>query len=398
MLTETASGERVAGAVTGQLSCDQLANSIRVKVKAGDGHHISAGVQLLEAKRRCPEFGMTFSAFFYGKCGLQKSRAYELIARAEGRTNEDEVRAERRERNARYTAKNKAARDSVSVLDGQSPTPDPFSEQRDIVTSAMKGATLADWTKLAKCAADLKAARDVIKDKADRAGTRGANDNSAKPAPKKLTPDALEARRKLKADDKTVDNYFKQFGFVCVYITPDVLRRMEDSLKSGVDDFAELKREKQRQQDEHVRAETLRREALNSPLLAPITAEKEQAYTGLIKRRQLYEGACGLSWAEYFEYRDQHPECDPLTRGDLAYASDWTACAVIPEMDESTVTEKALRERAARHGYKVKRRGTKYNLTDGDGTGPGGTLEALIGLLDIMTPTMEGNEQEALAA
>jgi hypothetical protein len=69
---EAVSGERVASPIQGHsgLSCDELANSIRVKVKAGDGHHRSAGVQLLEAKRRLPEFGLKWSAFLVGKCGL----------------------------------------------------------------------------------------------------------------------------------------------------------------------------------------------------------------------------------------------------------------------------------------------------------------------------------------
>jgi hypothetical protein len=220
-----------------------------------------------------------------------------------------------------------------------------------------------------------------------------------KPAPKKLSPEKLTARRKRKADDKTHDDYFKQFGaggLDYMEITPDVLRHMEDSLKSGVDELAEMKAEQLREQAEYVCEETLKRAALNAPLLAPITPKKEEAYTSLIKTRNLHEGACELSWAEYFEYREAHPGCEPLTRGDLAYARQWTPCAVIPEADAGTLTEKALRERAARLGLKVARRGTEYNLRGGeDDSRFGGSLEGVFDWLDLITPTSRPFRREA---
>jgi hypothetical protein len=223
-----------------------------------------------------------------------------------------------------------------------------------------------------------------------------------KPAPKKLTPDKLTARQKRKADNKTYDDYSKQFGFFEGWRD---YKLMAASLASGVDQLADARRKQteanerfDREQAEYVSEETLRRATLNARLLAPITSEKEQAYTCLIKTRNLYEGACGLSWAQYFEYRDQHPECDPLTRGDLAYASHWTPCAVIPEMDKSTLTEKALRERTARIGYKVRRRGTEYNLCDESGSRIGGSLAAVINWLDTIEPTMEDMTTRAIAA
>jgi hypothetical protein len=77
--------------------------------------------------------------------------------------------------------------------------------------------------------------------------------------------------------------------------------------------------------------EELRRATLNAPLLAPITADKEREYTRLIQQRELYEGACELSWERYFEYRDEHDECSSLTQDDLDYASMWTTCALHPE-------------------------------------------------------------------
>jgi hypothetical protein len=64
----------------------------------------------------------------------------------------------------------------------------------------------------------------------------------------------------------------------------------------------------------------------------------EQKYTRLIKQRRLRDGDCQLSWKQYFKYRDQHPECKPLTSDNIGYAENflgyvgmWTACAVRPE-------------------------------------------------------------------
>jgi hypothetical protein len=95
-----------------QLSREQLIDSIKAKVKIGEGNLRSAGVQLQEARRRLPEFGLTWSAFI-GECGLEKSRAYQLIAIVEGRTTEDQERAKAAERSAKFAAKNRAARNSV---------------------------------------------------------------------------------------------------------------------------------------------------------------------------------------------------------------------------------------------------------------------------------------------
>jgi hypothetical protein len=56
-------------------------------------------------------------------------------------------------------------------------------------------------------------------------------------------------------------------------------------------------------------------------------SKMEQKYTDLIKKRSLYEGACSLPWAQYFEYRAAHPDCTPLTPNDLAYTAQWTPLA-----------------------------------------------------------------------
>jgi hypothetical protein len=103
-----------------KLSCEQLIDSIKAKVKIGEGNLRSAGVQLLEAKLRSAEFGLTFRAFL-GECGLEKSRAYQLIAIAEDRTTEDQERVKQAKRSAKFAAANKAAR--LSVENGKSADP-----------------------------------------------------------------------------------------------------------------------------------------------------------------------------------------------------------------------------------------------------------------------------------
>jgi hypothetical protein len=157
---------------TSLLPLDALGATIRARIDAGDKattkaeeHYKSAGLLLLEAKQHLPveQPGIRFTAYIVGECKMQTSRAYELIAIAEGRTTVAEVQADGRERAARHAAKNKAARDSVSNV--KSPC-SPLSEQRDIVKQAMADANLADWKKLAKCATDMKSARDIVE--ADR--------------------------------------------------------------------------------------------------------------------------------------------------------------------------------------------------------------------------------------
>ena len=107
MLSEPVAVERVATPIAGEsgLSCDDLANKIKVSVKKGDDYHNTAGNLLIEARKRLREFRLTFSAFTYGRCGLHTSRAYQMIAIAEGRTTEEQERAKGRERAATFAAK-----------------------------------------------------------------------------------------------------------------------------------------------------------------------------------------------------------------------------------------------------------------------------------------------------
>jgi hypothetical protein len=92
--------------------------------------------------------------------------------------------------------------------------------------------------------------------------------------------------------------------------TPATVSLMASSLKSGVDECASLRRATEerikRRDEEHA-----------AFLLQPITAETERKYTALIKQRELYEGACNLSWPMYFRFREEHADdVAPLSADD----------------------------------------------------------------------------------
>jgi hypothetical protein len=107
MFVETVSVERRA---SGLLPLDTLCGTINAHIAAGnkattkaEEHYKAAGLLLLEAKKRLPieSPGTTFSAYLVGQCNMHTSRAYELIAIAEGRTTQAEIRKGYAERNAR---------------------------------------------------------------------------------------------------------------------------------------------------------------------------------------------------------------------------------------------------------------------------------------------------------
>jgi ParB-like nuclease domain len=159
-----------------------------------------------------------------------------------------------------------------------------------------------------------------------------------------LAPILKQRREQQRADNKTSRAYNKKFGPYHGVPNHDLYRLMEASLKSGIDELAETKREHR----EH--SERMEREREES-LRQPCTPEMEQKYTALIKKRQLYEGACELSWAQYFKYRDQHPDLSPLDQDDLDYAGMWTpfampefleACRVVLGSDDPAITVAAF--------------------------------------------------------
>lgn len=120
----------VAVPIVPAVGLEQLGQDIVARVKKGDKAkdkadqlYLSAGLQLIEAKHRAPNF----EAFVRDHCGgLSRSRAYELIKIAEG--GAEEVRSKNRERDRRRRAK--AAR---------------VREPRTPVTSSMSERALAEF-------------------------------------------------------------------------------------------------------------------------------------------------------------------------------------------------------------------------------------------------------------
>ena len=134
-------------------------------------------------------------------------------------------------------------------------------------------------------------------------------------------------KKQRRANNKIDRAYSKRFGCCTGPQDREVYRLMDASLQSGIDELAETKARRKREYQESAE----RREREHEEFLrTPITPEMEREYTAMIKQRTLYEGACELSWEQYFKYRDQHPDCTPLSQDDLAYAGMWTACAVQP--------------------------------------------------------------------
>jgi hypothetical protein len=323
------------------LSLDMLGKQIKVRIEKGDkaitdgkDHHITAGLDLAEAKDMIQmqdpkDRQYTWSEFCAKYCPVGQRRANSLISYANGTSSkaDDDEAAKKR------MSSKRAERSAQSEPDQEEDGDEAWAVKRfmfavgDILDSAPEIIEYIGHVSLSEESADtLEAASEKIIAAWNEVKSAIKRKRLVKPAPKQLPPDKLTARQKRKADVKTYGDYAKQFGDISnISITPDVIVRMEDSLTSGFDDFADFKAEQERATAEYIREETQRRADMNAPLLAPITPEKEQAYTRLIKSRQLYEGACGLSWEEYFTYRGEHPDCTPLSRDELDYASMWTA-------------------------------------------------------------------------
>jgi hypothetical protein len=264
---------------------DTLGGLIKARCAAGDkaiekaeDHYKAAGLHLLEAKEMISRTRfMTWTYFLSKYCSIGRSRADELIAIADGLTTLAELRAKGRERAARHAAKNKSAR--ASVTNGQAASPDPLSEQRNIIALAMHDMDLAKMTLLASYVtwlADLSEkairAETALADrrvsvaesearlrKSEAGYIQSQPTTDPKPATKR-SPASLKARRKSIADNKMFNEYCKQFGgirnLILTPVSPDVLRRMESSLKSGVDDLADMKAELEREEAECIRGKS----------------------------------------------------------------------------------------------------------------------------------------------
>lgn len=112
--------------MSSQLALPTLCKTITTLIAKGDAatekaeqFYIAAGRHLAELKERKPD-DRTWDEYVKEKCGIGKSRAYELIAIADGRTSIAEVRAEKAEsvRRVRENRPLRSGHDLVSVATG----------------------------------------------------------------------------------------------------------------------------------------------------------------------------------------------------------------------------------------------------------------------------------------
>jgi hypothetical protein len=111
------------------------------------------GGLLLEAKKLHPK-GADFEAFLKRVHGLHRSRAYELLALAGGRTTEAELKKENRERQQRRRIKQK-------TKSMPKPDPEPAPKPRDITALHEFLLACEKWLPL-MTGSELNMARDYV--------------------------------------------------------------------------------------------------------------------------------------------------------------------------------------------------------------------------------------------
>jgi phosphotransacetylase len=138
-----------------------------------------------------------------------------------------------------------------------------------------------------------------------------------------MTPAQRGAR--TRKQDALAEAYHAKFPqFKGGRMTPAILRAMAVSLKTGIEQPALVEQRKEIEANMSRYDANLKREHAR-----PFTPTREKQYTARIKNRELREGDCERPWQNYFAYRDAHPnDVEPLDAVDLAYAGQWTSCAV----------------------------------------------------------------------
>jgi hypothetical protein len=108
---------------------EQLGNAIKVMVRKSDDFLISAGLKLVEARKRIAAKGITWADFLHHYCGgLSRSRANELIRIGEGKTT---VEATRKRARQGMAASRKRARARAANVRNVTDTPrEPLGPHR----------------------------------------------------------------------------------------------------------------------------------------------------------------------------------------------------------------------------------------------------------------------------
>jgi hypothetical protein len=110
-------------AETGQMPLPQLCAMIKAQIEKGDKasekaeqFYKAAGLHLKELQNRKPD-GVKWEKYVKDQCGIGKTRAWQLIQLADGRTTLDKARTETRERMRGFRAVARSARAEPSVTE-----------------------------------------------------------------------------------------------------------------------------------------------------------------------------------------------------------------------------------------------------------------------------------------
>jgi hypothetical protein len=135
---------------------------------------------------------------------------------------------------------------------------------------------------------------------------------------------AAETRRQRREQDALRNAYNQKFGIPMVFEwSAKNIKLLKRALATGKDqpELIAMRKECER----NLRAYDKRRAKEEAAKLVYVfTADDEKEYTGYIKKRKLWEGACDLNWPKYRAYRAAHPESAPLDAKDLRYVGQWT--------------------------------------------------------------------------
>ena len=135
---------------------------------------------------------------------------------------------------------------------------------------------------------------------------------------------AAETRRREREQRELRNAYNQKFGIPMVFEwSAKNIKLLKRALAAGKDqpELIAMRKEYER----NVRAYDKRRAKEEAAKLVYVfTADDEKEYTGYIKKRKLWEGACDLNWPKYRNYRAEHPGCERLDTKDLRYVGQWT--------------------------------------------------------------------------
>ena len=139
---------------------EAISIEVKVRLEKGDklmgqaeGHYMAAGLRLKEAQSRCKAEGIKFLEWLKAN-EIGKTKAYEVLAIADGRKTEKEAKEANKERQAKHRDKNKKARAAAEdAMEDDDEDDGLTATQRDFIdgiTAWAKGqtdATIKRWAK-----------------------------------------------------------------------------------------------------------------------------------------------------------------------------------------------------------------------------------------------------------